>query len=165
MEGSHDTNDLRSLLDEALRARLATVGSVISVDFPVGVPSYPRWAIVAAEQIEGDARSAAIAALAALGYAESDLVFVGLGANADTDALRTVVDALDPEGVITVDPNAADAVAIAFPTSRWERDVPRVASGRRIVDLGDLATALRSETTKREVWERFKLAAPRGPVY
>lgn len=165
MDSSGDTNDLRSLLDGALLKHLATVGGVISVDFPSGVPSYPRVGIVASEQVGDAARSAAIAALEALGYRESDLTFIELGTNAAIDALRTVIDALDPEAVITVDAYAADAVAIALPSLRGERDAPRIASGRRVVDVGDLAAALGSERTKREAWERFKLAAPRGPVY
>ena len=162
---SHDREDPRSLLDGALLAGISSIGEALSVDFPAGPPRYPRAVVVGLERIDDDARTAAVAALTALGYAESELAFVAVGDGTGSDAVRTVLDVLDPESVITVDSGGADAVVAALPAATGGDDALRVASGRRIVHLGDLAASLGSETTKREVWKRFKLVSPRGPVY
>lgn len=165
MTDRHDTSGARPLLDAALLAGLTAADGEVSVDFASGDPAYPRVAIVAAERIGDDARTAAIAALIALGYTVSDLAFVEIDAAAGEGTLRATLDTLDPESIVTVDARAAGAVEAAFPASPGENDVPRVVGGRRIVGLGDLAGSLGSTATKREVWGRFKLVSPRGPVY
>lgn len=165
MDEVHGVDRFRASFDRALRSQVDEPGDGISLDAGCGSTGYPRVLIVHDASDAPEVLKAAHSALTALGYLDSDLVFLAASVDSRDERVRGLVETLDPEAIVTVTDEAARLVDRVFPPAGDEAVEPRRSAGRRIVHVGDFAGALASDESKREAWERFKSIAPRGPVY
>ena len=121
--------------------------------------------------LSGADGAAAVKALTALGWAESDLFFTlarpqpGAVSASGALRLRAQIEAVDPSLILTLDGEAAADVSAAFGIDQpaWGSGV--VALGRRIVAVDGLEASLTDPARKRRVWEQLKATRVEGPVY
>jgi hypothetical protein len=79
--------------------------------------------------------------------------------------LRAVVEAVDPRVVVALDDEAAGDVARAYGLGALAPGVEVEASGRRLLAVSGLESALGDVSRKKIVWAQMQSARPDGPVY
>lgn len=91
---------------------------------------------------------------------------VGAGMDSDDDAaemrarrVELAVEAVDPDLVIALDPEAGQDLARAFGLARLEAGVPAEVRGRVIGAVSGLAASLGDERAKARVWVEFRAVA------
>ena len=110
---------------------------------------------------DGDALRAA---LDKLGFADDAWAACSVpridGDHADADLLAFAVEVFDPELVIALDPEAADALSRAWETPISEGAGVLRVRGRRVLALGGFEKALDDDSAKQRMWAMLKTTRP-----
>jgi hypothetical protein len=78
-----------------------------------------------------------------------------------SERLRLLIEAVDPDTVIALDPVAGSDVARALGITCLEPGATSVVRGRAMLALDGLEDSLVDEARKRRVWDQFRKLAPR----
>lgn len=121
--------------------------------------------------LSGADGDAADAALGALGIDPSrafkTLSRPARGAEPERARARLLrqIEAVDPQAIVTLDPDAAVDVAAALGTGRLVAGRPVDHHGRTIVAVEGLEASLSDPRLKRRVWAQLKHLSLAGPVW
>ena len=141
--------------------RVASVGALLArVALVKGLPGPAEVSGGAA--LCGPDGVAADLALAALGHDPAGTFRLlsrpeaGIDAARRTERLRLVVEAVDPEFVIALDPEAAEDVAEAFGIAPLRFGAPVRVLGRTMLAVDGLEASLTDQARKRRVWRQMQ---------
>lgn len=149
-------SDYRAAVDEVLdRYRDAVAGD--SLAEVVCLKGVRGEAELAGGAVCSGADGVAIrSAIVALGYDEGSMLAVDVSGGLSPDALREIIEAVDPLSIVALDPVAATALADAYhaqvPVAR-RADI----NGRAVVALEGFEHSLADERAKRASWHQLKL--------
>lgn len=129
-------------------------------EFVEGTPD-STLLVVSSVALSQQARTALAASAERLGYGSDACAWVVLSNDAGelgaADVL-SVVEGLDPSGVVAADAQAAARLSAAFDVSMTV-DAANRAACRTVAALGDFESALQDEGAKRKAWAVLKKLA------
>lgn len=129
-------------------------------DFIEGSPNC-TLVVVSQGALSGEARSAFEASAERLGYGRSACAWVVLESKAGTlgaSDVLSVIEGIDPRGVVAADSHAASCVSAAY-SEPFKLDAANRAGCRTVVALSDFEGALQDDGAKRKAWGALKKLA------
>lgn len=115
--------------------------------------------VIGERTLDDTARNALIASSEKLGYGKSAIAWVSIGADEEQRIgaadLHTIVEALDPIGIVATDATAASMLSKAY-SKQLKINVPNRVDCRTVVAFNEFSTMLASDEEKQKAWHALK---------